>query len=45
MPNVKMAQSRLDREQKRLATEMIAPPVDENLYGKSLQNRDIPYKT
>ena len=37
--------SRLDREHKRLATEMNVPPVDENLYVKSLWNRDIPYET
>ena len=32
------------RQQKRLATEMNLPYV-ENLYVKSLRNRDIPYKT
>ena len=39
-----MAQGRLDREQRRLATEMYVPPVDENLYVKSLWNRHT-YKT
>ena len=40
-----MAESRLEREQKRLATEMNIPPVDENIYVKLLQNRDIPHET
>ena len=40
-----MAESRLDREQKRLNTEMNLPSVDENLYVKSPQNQDIPYET
>ena len=31
-----MAESTLDREQKRLATEMNEPFVDDNLYVKSL---------
>ena len=44
--SVKMEEgSRLDKEPKRLATEMNIPPLDENLYVKSLQNRDIPYET
>ena len=37
--------SRLDREHKRLATKMHIPPVDENLYIRSLGNGDIPYET
>ena len=36
MLSIKMAGNRLDREQKRLATETNAPPVDKNLYVKSL---------
>ena len=36
--------SRLDRQQKRLATEINVTPVDENLYVKSQWNRDIPYE-
>ena len=32
-----MAESRLEREQKWLATEMNVPYVEENLYVKSLQ--------
>ena len=35
-----MAESRLEREQK-----MNVPYVEENLYVKSLWNRDIPYET
>ena len=45
MVSVKMAEGRVDRKQNRLATEMNVTSVDENLYWKSLQNRDIPYKT
>ena len=37
--------SRLDREYKRLVTEMNTPPVEENFYGMSLQNRGMSYKT
>ena len=44
MLSVKMAEGRLDREQKRLATDMNVPPVDENLYVKWVWNRDIPYE-
>ena len=40
-----MAESRLEREQKRLATPKNVLRVEENLYVKSLRNRDIPYKT
>ena len=40
-----MAESRWDREQKKLTTEMNVPSIDENLYVKSLWNRDIPYET
>ena len=32
MQSVNMTESRLDREQKRLATDMNVPAVDENLY-------------
>ena len=39
MQSIKMAESRLAREQKRLATEMNVPLVDENIYVKSLWNR------
>ena len=39
MQSVKMEESRLDREQKRLATKINVPPVDENLYVKSLQKK------
>ena len=31
-----MAEGKVDKEQKRIATEMNIPPVDENLYVKSL---------
>ena len=37
--------SRFDREYKKLVTEINVPPVSENLYVRSLWNRDIPYKT
>ena len=40
-----MAESRLEREQKRLATGMNVPYVEEYLYVKSLWNRNIPYET
>ena len=40
-----MAESRLDIEQIRLATEMNVQSIGENLYVKSLSNRDIPYET
>ena len=40
-----MAEGRLERDQKRLTAEMNEPYVEENLYVKSLQNRDIPYET
>ena len=36
MQSVNMADSKLDRKQKRLATKMNVPSVDENLYVKSL---------
>ena len=45
MQIVSVAESRLDGEQERIATEMNVPSVDENLYIKSLQNRDMPYKS
>ena len=43
-----VAGSRIDSKQKKLATEMNVPPVAENLYVKTLQNRQnrhIPYET
>ena len=40
-----MTGSKLEREQKWLATEMNVPYVEENLYLKSLQNKDISYET
>ena len=44
MQSVKNSRNRPDREQNRLATKMNVPPVDDNLYVKLLQNRDIPYQ-
>ena len=38
-----MAESRLEREQRRL--EMNIPYIEENIYVKSLMNRDIPHET
>ena len=40
-----MAESRLQKELKRLPTEMNVLYVKENLYVKSLRNRDIPHET
>ena len=40
-----MAESRLEREQRRLATKMNVPYVEEKLYAKNLRNRDMPYET
>ena len=40
-----MAKCRLEKEQKRLATEMNVPYVESNVYVKSLQSRDISYET
>ena len=37
--------SRIAREYRRFTTNMNVPPVDANLYVKSLRNRDIPYDT
>ena len=37
--------SKLDREYRRLTTYMNVPLVDENVYIRSLGNRDIPYDT
>ena len=37
--------SQLDREYKMLFTEMNVSSVDENLYVRSSQNRDIPCET
>ena len=33
----------MSREYRRLATNMNVPPVDENLYVRSLRNRNIPH--
>ena len=40
-----MAETKIEREQKILATEMNLQYVKENLYAKLLRSRDIPYKT
>ena len=37
--------SRLDREYRRLVNDMNVQLVDENLYVRSLRNREIPYNT
>ena len=40
-----MTESGLEREQRRLATEINVLYLEENLYLKLLRNRDIPYET
>ena len=40
-----MDNSRIATEYRRLTTNMNVPLVDENLYVRSLRNRDIPYDT
>ena len=35
--------NRIAREYKSLTTNKNVAPVDENLYARSLRNRDIPY--
>ena len=37
--------ARVVGEQRRLETNMNAPPVDNNLYVHSLRSRNIPYDT
>ena len=37
--------SRMEREYRRLTTNINVPPVDENLQVRSLRNRNIPYDT